>query len=142
MKKRIFIIKLLISAGKASATPPIGPIVGQYRLNLLEFCKDFNAQTVSWDESIILPVLIIGYLNGDFEYIIKMPTVNFFLKYLSQKETFSGTPGHKYISIITTCQLYELVFLKLVNSLNFNIIYNNIKILLGTVLSTGIYVIK
>ena len=79
MKKDIqFSIKLYIPAGKASSAPPIGPVLGQYRLNLIEFCKDFNSQTEDWEEQTILPVLIIGYYNNSLEYIIKAPTTTFF----------------------------------------------------------------
>lgn len=142
MKIKLFSIKLFISAGKANASPPIGPILGQYRLNLIEFCKDFNSQTIFWEESVILPVLIIGYLDGDFEYIIKIPTTNFFLKKIFQKEICSSKIiGNKYVGLITVQQLYELIFLKLSYSIDPIIIYNNINMLCGTISSTGLYII-
>lgn len=133
----MFKIKLYINAGKASATPPIGPILGQYRLNLIEFCKDFNLQTSDWDDSVILPVTIFGYSEGDFEYVIKMPTTSFLLKKIVCLEACSTMPGHLYLGILTVWQLYEIATIKwLLDSP----LYNKLVILCSTAASMGIYI--
>jgi len=134
-------IKLFIPAGKASATPPIGPILGQYRLNLVEFCKDFNEQTVSFNDTLILPVSIKIFNDGEFEYFIKLPTTTFFLKRMLEQERFSKFANNTHIGIVTISQLYELTYLKWMNYENNSSKINQILTLIGTINSTGIYCI-
>lgn len=134
-------IKLYIPAGKASATPPIGPILGQYRLNLIEFCKDFNDQTSSFNDSILLPVTISVFQDGEFEYNIKLPTTNFFFKQILEKEIFSRQLNSFYLGIITIAQLYELIHIKwLINIKNLPE-YSYILTLISSAKSSGIYCI-
>lgn len=134
-------IKLYIPAGKASAIPPIGPILGQYRLNLIEFCKDFNDQTSSFNDSILLPVTISVFQDGEFEYNIKLPTTNFFLKQILEKEIFSRQLNSFYISVITIAQLYELIHIKWLVNIKSLSEYSYILTLIGSAKSSGIYCI-
>lgn len=139
-----FHIKLNIAAGRATSAPPVGPVLGQYRVNLVEFCKDFNSCTEMWDESIVLNVLIIGYTDGNFEYVIKMPSTVFLLKKVIEKEILSNTPRKKFFGIVTLQQLFELssLFVSLEKEL-----YNDTKIIgklstiCSVVKSTGIYIL-
>lgn len=134
-------IKLYIPAGKASSTPPIGPILGQYRLNLIEFCKDFNDQTSLFNDSILLPVTISVFQDGEFEYNIKLPTTNFFFKQILEKEIFSRQLNSFYLVVITVTQLYELMHIKwLINIKNLSE-YSYILTLISSAKSSGIYCI-
>lgn len=134
-------IKLFIPAGKASSTPPIGPILGQYRLNLMEFCKDFNDQTNLFNDFIVLPVSIIIFQEGEFEYNIKLPTTTFFLKKILEKEIFSKRSNSFYIGVVTIAQLYEIIHIKWLGYTNTLIKNDRISILIGSALSSGVYCI-
>jgi len=143
MKTAQFSIKLRIPAGKASSLPPVGPTLGQYRINPAEFCKDFNVQTEMWEESMIIPVLLIGYKNGDYEYIIKKPNTCFVLQITSDQNSFSKSPKNYYVSTITLQQLYELSYMYVSNSTFPNNSYQFIRhlyTLCGTVFSIGLYI--
>lgn len=143
MKKDIqFSIKLYIPAGRASSAPPIGPVLGQYRLNLIEFCKDFNTQTEDWEEQAILPVLIIGYYNSSLEYIIKAPTTTFFLHKAIGTENLSNVSNKKHAWICTVQQLYELAVLKHAYNSNADITYNNVKTLHSTLMTMKVCVVQ
>lgn len=127
-----YIIKLNIPAGRANATPPIGPILGQYKLNLIEFCKDFNEQTILFNDSIILPVKLYVQNDGEFEYIIKKPNTNFLLKKIIDENEINDQSR-----TITIYQLYELIYIKWLNINNMNK-QNKLKhlnILLGSIKS-------
>lgn len=132
-------IKSYIPAGKAGAIPLIGPILGQYRLNLIEFCKDFNEQTNSFNDSLILPISIMIFDDGEFDYYVKMPTTSFFFKRIVGNEYFSKLAGKSYIGIITIQQLYELIHIKWLNHTNDISKFNYISILIGSANSSGIY---
>lgn len=134
-------IKLYIPAGKASSAPPIGPILGQYRLNLMEFCKDFNEQTAFFNDSIIIPVSILVFQDSEFEYIVKIPTVSFLLKKILGKELFSKFAGSIYIGVLTVAQLYELVHIKWLCRNKLHINHSYMSTVLGSVKSSGIYCI-
>lgn len=143
MKKDIqFSIKLYIPAGKASSAPPIGPVLGQYRLNLIEFCKDFNSQTEDWEEQAILPVLIIGYYNNSLEYIIKAPTTTFFLHKAIGIDNLPNGNNKKYVRICTIQQLYELAMLKYAYNSNADVTYNNVKTLHSTLMAMKVCVVQ
>lgn len=142
MKRIQFKIKLYIPSGKASSVPPIGPILGQYRLNSIEFCKDFNEQTIDWDDSIILPVLIIGYEDNSLEYVIKFPTTTHLLRKLLEVEQYS-TSNKKYSTICTIQQIYELAISRAIDVANSDdCIYKNIKTIHGTLKAMKVCIIK
>lgn len=134
-------IKLYIYAGKASSTPPIGPILGQYRLNLIEFCKDFNEQTSSFNDSILLPITISVFRDGEFEYNIKLPTTSFFLKQILEKEILCKQLNSFYIGVITVTQLYELIHIKWSVGMKNSQKYNYISTLVSSAKSSGIHCI-
>lgn len=135
-----FRIKLYIPAAKANSAPPIGPILGQYRLNLIEFCKDFNEQTIDWDDSVILPVLIIGYTNNNLEYIIKSPTVTHLIRTVLETDYIIN--NQKHIRICTIQQLYELVAAKYLYTIDASHMYKNIRTVCGTMQTMNIRIIK
>lgn len=135
-----FKIKLYIPATKANSAPPIGPILGQYRLNLVEFCKDFNEQTIDWDDSIILPVLIIGYTNGSLEYIIKSPTITHFMRMILETDYLTSSPKH--VKICTIQQIYELVAAKYFYTADHSQLYKNIRTVCSTMQTMNIHIIR
>ena len=147
MKGISFSIKLKIQAGKASSLPPIGPVLGQYRINPAEFCKDFNEFTEMWDEYIVIPVLLVGYSNGEYEYRIKKPNICFLLKKFLEKESFSKNTKKLYAGLITLQQLFELNYLlcvldeKSMLNQNTRIPIRNLHTICGTIFSMGIYII-
>jgi large subunit ribosomal protein L11 len=140
MQKVQFKIKLFIQAAKASSAPPIGPILGQYRLNLVEFCKDFNEQTVDWDDSIVLPIIIICYINNSLEYIIKSPTTTHLLRAIL--ETEHSINDSKQSSLCTVQQIYELAIAKYSSTTDSEYIYKSVKMICGTLKTMRIRIIR
>lgn len=135
-----FKIKLYIPATKANSAPPIGPILGQYRLNLIEFCKDFNEQTIDWDDSVVLPVLIVGYTNSNLEYIIKSPTTTHFVRMVLGTDYLTSSPKH--IKICTVQQIYELVAVKYFDTVDSGHMYQNIRTVCSTLQTMNIRIIR
>src|SRR2546428_12019658 len=93
-KKIIGFIKLQVPAGKANPSPPIGPALGQRGLNIMEFCKAFNAQTQGVEPGLPLPVVITAYADKSFTFIIKTPPAVSFIKKANQPDKGSSTPHH------------------------------------------------
>src|SRR5574338_818310 len=133
------IIKLNIPAGQASAAPPTGPILGQYGLNIMDFCKSFNEKTQDLN-AVILPVLIIVYQNNSFDYVIRIPTTSSLFKKLLSIDTGSGKTGAEIIGVLTTQQLYELAILKSKEFPYYSDLHSICTMLIGTAESMGILV--
>ncbi|GJN30256.1 hypothetical protein PR202_gb18547 [Eleusine coracana subsp. coracana] len=87
-------IRLIVSAGAARPAPPVGPALGFYRLNLMAFCKDFNARTQKYKADTPRQVTLTAYKDTTFEFVVKSPSVSWFLKKAAGIETASGRPGH------------------------------------------------
>jgi len=101
-------VKLEIPAGKANPSPPIGPALGQRGVNIMEFCKAFNAQTQQIEVGTPTPVIITVYSDRSFTFIIKTPPVSFFLKRAAKIDKGSGTTGRGFVGKVTQAQIREI----------------------------------
>ena len=111
-KKVIAEIKLQIPAGAANPSPPVGPALGQRGVNIMEFCKAFNAATQS-QAGLIIPVIITVYADRSFTYITKTPPASVLLKRAAGLEKGSGEPRKKMVGKVTKAQVEEIAKLKL-----------------------------
>lgn len=100
-KKILGLIKLQIPAGKANPSPPVGPALGQKGLNIMEFCKAFNAATQSLEPGIPTPVIITAYEDKSFTFITKLPPVSYYIKKAAGVKSASKTPGKEVAGKIT-----------------------------------------
>ena len=107
-KKIVGFIKLQVPAGKANPSPPIGPALGQRGLNIMEFCKAFNAQTQSYEPGLKLPVVITAYADKSFTFILKSPPATVLLKKAAKIEKGSGRPHLEKVGKVTREQLEEI----------------------------------
>jgi large subunit ribosomal protein L11 len=111
-KKVIAEIKLQIPAGAANPSPPVGPALGQRGVNIMEFCKSFNAQTQA-QQGLIIPVIITVYADRSFTFITKTPPASVLLKRAAGLEKGSGEPRKKMVGKVTKAQVEEIAKLKL-----------------------------
>ena len=107
-KKVVGLIKLQVPAGKANPSPPIGPALGQRGLNIMEFCKAFNAQTQKIEKNTPIPVIITTYQDRSFTFEMKTPPVSYFLKKAAKLDSGSKTPGRDMVGQVTKKQLREI----------------------------------
>ncbi|MEK0419064.1 MAG: hypothetical protein RI949_3070 [Pseudomonadota bacterium] len=112
-KKIVGFIKLQVPAGKANPSPPIGPALGQRGLNIMEFCKAFNAQTQSYEPGLKLPVVITAYADKSFTFILKSPPATVLLKKAAKIEKGSGKPHLDKVGKVTRAQLEEIAKTKI-----------------------------
>ncbi len=131
-------IKLQIPAGQANPSPPVGPALGQHGVNIMEFCKSFNAKTDS-QQGMIIPVIITVYADRSFSFITKTPPAAVLLKKAAKVEKGSGVPNKDKVGTVTAGQVKEIAELKMVD-LNANDIDAACKIIAGTARSMGIVV--
>ena len=129
-------IKLQIPAGKANPAPPVGPSLGQHGVNIMEFCKQFNAKTQKQEGSII-PVVISVYKDRSFSFITKTPPASDLLKKAAGVIKGSGIPHKNKVGTITQAQLEEIAKLK-VEDLNANDVPAAMLVIAGTARSMGI----
>lgn len=139
-KKVIAIVKLALSAGKATPAPPIGPALGQHGVNIITFCKDYNART-SDKLGMIIPVEISIYEDRSFTFILKTPPASVLLAKALGVRKGSGEPNSKKIGSITESQLAEIADIKL-QDLNTNNKIQAMKIIAGTAKNMGITIIS
>ena len=111
-KKIVGFIKLQVPAGKANPSPPIGPALGQRGLNIMEFCKAFNAQTQSYEPGLKLPVVITAYADKSFTFVLKSPPATVLLKKAAKIEKGSGKPHLDKVGKVTRAQLEEIAKMK------------------------------
>jgi large subunit ribosomal protein L11 len=139
-KKVMAIKKLQISAGKATPSPPVGPALGQHGVNIMEFCKSFNAQTQSKGD-IIIPVEITIYVDRSFTFITKTPPASVLLKKAAGIIKGSGEPNKEKAGKVTPEQVREIAQTKLpdLNAVNLE---GAVKIIEGTARSMGIEVLE
>ena len=107
-KKSVGYIKLQIPAGKANPSPPVGPALGQRGLNIMEFCKAFNAQTQSYEPGLKLPVVITAFVDKSFTFIIKSPPATVLLKKAAKIDKGSQRPHLDKVGKLTRAQLEEI----------------------------------
>ena len=112
-KKIVGFIKLQVPAGKANPSPPIGPALGQRGLNIMEFCKAFNAQTQSYEPGLKLPVVITAFADKSFTFILKSPPATVLLKKAAKIEKGSGKAHLDKVGKVTREQLEEIAKTKM-----------------------------
>jgi large subunit ribosomal protein L11 len=105
-------IKLQVPAGQANPSPPVGPALGQHGVNIMEFCKGFNAQTQNVDAGAPVPVVITVYSDRSFTFEMKTPPASFLLKKAAGIKSGSGEPNSKKVGSVTRAQLEEIVIIK------------------------------
>ncbi len=133
-------IKLQIPAGKANPSPPVGPALGQHGVNIMEFCKQFNAKT-SDKGGLIIPVVITVYHDKSFTFITKTPPAAVLLKKTANLQKASSEPNKVKVAKVTRAQLQEIAEVKMPD-LNANDIDHAINMIAGTARSMGITVEK
>jgi len=137
MAKRIEgYLKLQVPAGKANPSPPIGPALGQRGLNIMEFCKAFNAKTGDMEPGAPVPVQITIFQDKSFTFVMKTPPASHFLKKAAKLPKGSQTPGRDVAGSVTTAQLKEIAEAKMVD-LNTSDVEQAMKIIAGTARSMG-----
>lgn len=139
-KKVKAVIKLYCPAGAANPAPPVGPALGQHGLNIMEFCKQFNAKSQGQD-GMTLPVVITAYEDRTFTFIIKTPPCSILLKKACGVAKASGVPNKEKVGKVTMEQVKEIANKKL-KDLNTTDIQKAIKIVKGTARSMGIDVVE
>jgi len=139
-KKIKAVIKLYCSAGQANPAPPVGPALGQHGLNIMEFCKQFNAKTQG-GQGLTLPVIITAYEDRSFTFIIKSPPSSILLKRACGIAKASGVPHKEKVGQVTKAQVKEIAKTK-IKDLNTNNIEQAMKIVEGTARSMGIEVVE
>lgn len=138
-KKVIAQIKLQVPAGKANPSPPIGPALGQHGVNIMDFCKTFNARTAQ-DEGTIIPVVITVYQDRTFTFVTKTPPAAVLLKQVAKIAKGAGDPKRDKVGKVTQSQLEEIAKKKMVD-LNANDLDAACKIIAGTARSMGIEIV-
>ena len=111
-KKEVAKIKLQIPAGAANPSPPVGPALGQHGLNIMAFCKEFNARTMD-QKGMIIPVVITGYADRSFTFITKTPPAPVLILKAAKVEKGSGIPNRNKVGSITMAQVEEIATLKM-----------------------------
>ncbi|MEC9491836.1 50S ribosomal protein L11 [Flexistipes sp.] len=137
-KKELGQIKLQIPAGKANPSPPVGPALGQRGVNIMEFCKAFNAATQNQGDMVI-PVIITVYEDRSFTFITKTPPTSILIKKELNKEKGSGSPKLEKIGKLSADQVKKIAEVKLPD-LNTNDINQAVKIVAGSARSMGVEV--
>lgn len=140
-KKITGYIKLQVAAGKANPSPPIGPALGQRGLNIMEFCKAFNAQTQNMEPGMPIPVVITVYADKTFSFETKTPPNSYFLKKAAGLAKGSQTPGRGTVGKVTMSQIHEIAKEKM-KDLNAHDLDAAAKMLVGSARSMGLEVVE
>jgi large subunit ribosomal protein L11 len=138
-KKVTGFLKLQVPAGAANPSPPIGPALGQRGLNIMEFCKAFNAQTQKIEKNTPIPVIITTYQDRSFTFELKTPPVSYFLKKAAKLDSGSKTPGRDMVGEVNKKQLREIAEQKM-KDLNCDTIEAAVKMIEGSARSMGLKV--
>jgi large subunit ribosomal protein L11 len=138
-KKIAAVIKLQINAGKANPSPPIGPVLGQHGVNIMEFCKAFNAKTQDVEKGLPLPVVITVYSDRSFTFITKTPPASILLKKATGIKSGSSNPNTKKVGTVTLAQLEEIAKTKM-EDLNAANLEAAVKTIAGSARSMGLNV--
>lgn len=140
-KKITGYIKLQIPAGKANPSPPVGPALGQRGLNIMEFCKAFNAATQSLEAGMPIPVVITVYQDRTFSFITRKPPVTYYIKKHARVQKGSSNPGKDVAGKITMKQIEEIAKEKMVD-MNANDIAAASQMIRGSAISMGLEVVE
>jgi len=138
-KKVAGYIKLQVPAGQANPSPPIGPALGQAGLNIMEFCKAFNAETQGMEQGMPIPVVITAYADRTFSFIKKTPPASFYLKKAAKLPKAANNPGKETVGSVTMKQVREIAELKMVD-FNTSDVDQACKMIIGSARSMGIEV--
>jgi len=138
-KKITAYVKMQVPAKGAQPGPPVGPALGQHGLNIMEFCKAFNAQTQSLEDGMPIPVVITVYADKSFTFITKTPPASYLLKKAAGVEKGSAEPNRDKVGVVTQAQLEEIVALKNPD-LNSYETENAVRIIAGSARSMGLEV--
>ena len=133
-------INLTIMGGAANPSPPVGPALGQHGVNIMDFCKAFNAKTEE-QKGIPIPVVITVYEDRSFDFITKTPPASYFLKKVAKLKSGANNPGHETVATVKQSQLEEIAKEKMAD-LNANDIEAAKKIIAGSARSMGIEVVE
>ena len=139
-KKIIAIVKLQCPAGQANPSPPVGPALGQHGVNIMEFCKVFNARTQE-QAGLIIPAIITVYADRSFTFELKTPPAAVLLKRAAKIAKGSGEPNREKVGTVTKGQVKEIAEIKAVD-LNAHDVDNAMRIIEGTARSMGIEVVE
>ncbi len=137
-KQAEFLIKLQIPAGQATPSPPVGPALGQHGVNIMDFCKAFNAETQG-KEGMIIPVIISVYKDKTFSFITKSPPASILLKQAASIAKGSSNPSREFVGTVTGEQVREIARAKM-EDLNANTVEQAARIIEGSAKSMGIQV--
>ena len=140
-KKVAGYLKLQVPAGAANPSPPIGPALGQRGINIMEFCKAFNAQSQEMEKGSPIPVEITYYQDKSFTFRMKTPPVSFFLKKAAGLQKGSQTPGRGNVAKVTTAQVREIATKKL-KDLNATDVEAAMRMVAGSARSMGLEVVE
>jgi large subunit ribosomal protein L11 len=138
-KKVTGFLKLQVPAGSANPAPPIGPALGQRGLNIMQFCKDFNARTQKLEKGAPIPVVITIYADRSFSFEMRTPPVSHFIKKAAKLESGSKTPGRDVAGSINKAQVKEIAQAKMAD-LNCDTIESAMRMVEGSARSMGIEV--
>jgi large subunit ribosomal protein L11 len=134
-------IKLQIPAGKANPSPPVGPALGQRGLNIMEFCKQFNAATQQLEQGMPIPVVITAFSDRSFTFVTKTPPASYFLRKAAGIEKGSATTARGFVGKVTVDQLRKIAEQKMAD-LNANDVDAAVKMIRGSARSMGIEVVE
>ena len=134
-------VKLQCPAGQANPSPPIGPALGQRGVNIMEFCKQFNAATQGLEPGTPIPVIITVFSDRSFTFITKMPPASFYLRKAAKVNKGSSTPGRGSAGSVTMSQLRQIAEQKM-KDLNANDVDSAARILAGSARSMGLDVVE
>ncbi len=134
-------IKLQIPAGKANPSPPVGPALGQRGLNIMEFCKQFNAATQSMEPGMPVPVVITCYADRSFTFVTKTPPASYYLKKAAGLEKGSQTPGRGTVGRVTMDQVRKIAEQKMAD-LNAHSVDAAAEMIRGSARSMGLEVVE
>ena len=140
-KKITGYIKLVVPAGKANPSPPIGPALGQAGVNIMQFCKGFNAQTQGMEPGMPIPCVITVYADRSFSFIMKTPPASYYLIKAAKIDKGSGTTGKDKVGKVTMAQVREIATAKL-KDMNAANVDSAAKSIAGTARSMGIEVVE
>ena len=138
-KKLVGTMKLQIAAGQANPSPPVGPALGQRGINIMEFCKAFNAKTADMEPGAPCPTVISYYQDKSFTMDIKTPPASYYLKKAAKVKSGANTPSREVVGSVTAKQVREIAEAKMVD-LSANDVEQAMKIILGSARSMGIEV--
>ena len=134
-------VKLQVPAGSANPSPPIGPALGQQGVNIMEFCKQFNAQTQKLEKGLPIPVIITVYSDRSFTFVTKTPPVSYFLKKAAGIESGAKTVGTQIVGRVTKAQIEEIAKQKMPD-LNCDSVESAMAQIIGSARSMGLQVVE